>query len=145
MPATAESQHRTRSFARVIGPFIVLVPAIVILRAPDLAAILHSFFQNDALVWMMGALLLFCGLLIIAYHQYWSGTAAIIISLFGWFLAMRGLALLAVPQLIERGAYAAISTLPLVRTGFALLVLAGLWLSYVGWLVKPPESASSRI
>lgn len=145
MPATAESQRRTRSFARVIGPFIVLVPAIVILRAPDLTAILQSFFQNDALVWVMGALLLFCGLLIIAYHQYWSGAAAIIISLFGWFLTMRGLALLAVPQLIERGAYAAITVLPLVRAGFALLVLAGLWLSYVGWLVKPPESASSRM
>lgn len=142
MPATAESQRRTRSFARLIGPFIVLVPVIVMLRAPDLNLIIRDLFQNSALVWMMGALLLFCGLVIIAYHQYWSGAAAIIISLFGWFLALRGLALLTVPQLIEQGAYAAINAVPLVRAGFALLAVAGLWLTYVGWFVKPPESAS---
>jgi hypothetical protein len=37
-------------------------------------------------VWFAGALL-FGGLLIIAFHQYWSSVAAVIISLFGWILA----------------------------------------------------------
>lgn len=136
MPATAESQRRTHAFARVIGPFITLVPGIVIVRAADLTAILHDLFQNTALVWMMGALLLFCGLLIVAFHQYWSSPAAIIISLFGWFLGLRGLALLIAPQLIARGADAAITLLPAVRIGFGLLTLPGLWLTYVGW-IKP--------
>jgi hypothetical protein len=58
------------------------------------------------LVWFAGALLLFGGLLIIAFHQYWYGPSEILISLFGWFLALRGLVLLAAPQLIERGAAA---------------------------------------
>ena len=142
MPATTESKIRTRAFARVIGPFIVLVPSIIIVRAPDIQSILHSFFANEVIVWFAGAFLLFCGLLIIAQHQYWSGAAAIIISLFGWFLAFRGLALLAVPQLIASGADAALKFLPAVRAGFSLLVLAGLWLTYVGWFVKPPDSDS---
>jgi len=139
MPATVESKIRTRAFARVLGPFLVLVPGIIIVRAPDIDSILRSFFQNDVIVWFAGAFLLFCGLLIISFHQYWSSAAAIIISLFGWFLALRGLALLVAPQLIARGADAAIKLLPVVQAGFSVLVLAGLWLTYVGWFVKPPE------
>ena len=139
MSATVESKIRTRAFARVLGPFLVLVPGIIIVRAPDIESILRSFFQNDVIVWFAGAFLLFCGLLIIAFHQYWSSAAAITISLFGWFLAFRGLLLLAAPQLIARGADAAIKFLPAVRAGFSVLVLAGLWLTYVGWYVKPPE------
>jgi len=139
MTASVESKIRTRAFARVLGPFLVLVPGIIVVRAPDIHSILSSFFQNEVMVWFAGAFLLFCGLLIIAYHQYWSSAAAILISLFGWFLALRGLVLLAAPQLIASGAEAALKYLPAVQAGFSILVLVGFWLTYVGWVVKPPE------
>ena len=142
MSAASESKLRTRAFARVIGPYLVVVPGILIVRAPGLAPILSAFFENPAIVWMMGGLLVFCGLVIIAYHQYWSSPAAVMISLFGWFLALRGLVLLAAPQLILKGATASLQTVPLVRTGFFVLVLVGLWLTYVGWMSKPPTSGS---
>jgi hypothetical protein len=32
VPATQESQARTRAFARVIGPWLVIVPGIIVLR-----------------------------------------------------------------------------------------------------------------
>jgi hypothetical protein len=89
-------------------------------------------------VWVLGGLLLISGLLIIAHHQYWSSPAAVMISLFGWFLAIRGLILLAAPQLINRGGTASLNRLPVVRIGFSLLVLIGLWLTYVGWIAKSP-------
>lgn len=142
MPATPESKLRTRTFARVLGPFMVMVPGILVVRAPDMGPILTAFFQNEALVWIMGALLFFCGLLIIACHQYWSSPAAVMISLFGWFLALRGLILLAAPQLILRGGIASLHMVPAVRIGFSVLVLVGLWLTYVGWFTKPPASGS---
>jgi len=142
MPATVESQIRTHTFARVIGPFMVVVPSIVIYRAPGLGTMLTTLFQNEVLVWMMGALLFFCGLLIIALHQYWRSPAAVMISLFGWFLAIRGFILLAAPEMILRGGMASMHMVPAVRIGFSLLVLIGLWLTYVGWFTKPPASGS---
>jgi len=142
MAATLESKVRTRSFARVIGPFIAIVPSIIIVRAPNLGTMLTSLFQSEALVWMMGALLFFCGLLIIAFHQYWRSPAAVRISLFGWFLLIRGFILLAAPELILRGGMASMHMVPAVRVGFAVLVLIGLWLTYVGWFTKPPASDS---
>ena len=142
MPATPEARARTRAFARVIGPYLVIVPAIVVVRAPDMGTIASAFSRNEALVWTTGALLLFGGLLIIAQHQYWSGLSAILISLFGWFLALRGLALLIAPQLYASAGAAAMTMMPIVQTGFGLLVLIGLWLTFAGWIAKQPDASS---
>jgi hypothetical protein len=138
MPATLEIRARTRAFARVIGPFLVIVPGIVAVRAPETGTALTAFFENPALAWITGGLLLFGGLLIIAHHQYWSSLAAILVSLFGWYLALRGVVLLAAPQLIESAAGAAMNMMPMVRIGFGVLVLIGLWLTFVGWIARAP-------
>jgi hypothetical protein len=137
MPATPESEARTRAFARVIGPFLVIVPGIITARAPDMGVELSAFFGNAALVWITGGLLVFAGVFVIANHQYWSSASAILISLFGWFLALRGLALLAIPHLYEKASIEVMNAIFLVRIGFGLLVLAGLWLTYTGWIAKP--------
>ncbi len=142
MPATPESEARTRAFARVIGPFLVIVPGIVAVRAPGMGVQLSAFFENAALVWITGGLLVFAGLFIIANHQYWSSASAILVSLFGWFLALRGLALLVAPHLYEKAGIEAMNAIPLVRAGFSLLVLAGLWLTYTGWIAKPRQTVT---
>lgn len=138
MPATLASRTRTRAFARILGPWLAIAPGIIVLRAPEMGRLLSGFFENPVIVWFAGALLLFCGLLIIAFHQYWSSVAAVMISLFGWFLALRGLVLMAAPQLIERGAETSLAAMPVVRLGFGSLVVIGLYLTYVGWLSTPP-------
>ena len=86
-------------------------------------------------MWFAGALLVFGGLLIIAFHQYWSSVAAVMISLFGWILALRGVVLMAAPDLYERAAMS-MGAISLVRLIFGTLVAIGLYLTYVGWLAK---------
>jgi hypothetical protein len=119
-----------------MGPWLVIVPGIIVLRAPGMGALASEFFKSALFVWFSGALLLFVGLLIIAFHQYWSNMAAVLISLFGWILALRGLALMAAPELYERAAMSMDAMLP-VRLIFGVLVAIGLYLTYVGWLAKP--------
>jgi hypothetical protein len=95
MPDPApESLQRTRAFARVIGPFVALATVIVAIRLPDLTGLVNDLFANAVLPWILGAMMLACGLLVIAFHQYWSSVAAVLISLFGWFVALRGLTLM---------------------------------------------------
>jgi hypothetical protein len=135
MSASPEAQARTRNFARVLGPFMTIVPATVAIRADELGRMsLEGFFGNPVLVWVLGGMLLFAGLFIIAFHQYWSSAAAVIISLLGWFFALRGLVLLVAPSVYERAMPTAMGTMLLVRAGFFLIALAGLWLTYVGWI-----------
>ena len=104
-----------------------------------MGALVSSFFENAALAWIAGGLLLFGGLLIIAHHQYWSSASAILISLFGWFLALRGLVLLAALQLMARAAAGAVGAILAVRIGAGVLLLVGLWLTFVGWIAKPTK------
>ncbi len=140
MPATPESRARTRTFARVLGPYLVIVPGVILARLPEAIALAPAFFSNPALVWIMGALMVFAGIFIIANHQFWRGASAILISLFGWLIGLRGLVLLLAPHAYERVAEASAGAMPLVRAGFVLVFLVGLWLTYDGWIAKPPAA-----
>src|SRR5215472_4529108 len=139
MPASPQSLGRTRAISRVLGPFLAIVPTIIAIRAPDMGEIAHAFFETTALVWITGGFLVFGGLAIIAFHQYWSSVAAVIISVFGWILLLRGLVLLAAPQLYEQAANATAGSMPFIRAVFGVIVLCGLWLTYTGW--KPLRAA----
>jgi len=108
-----------------------------------MAALATDFFKNDLFVWFAGALLLFAGLLIIAFHQYWSSVAAVMISLFGWILALRGLVLMAASELHEHAATAMVA-ISVVRLIFGVLIVVGLYLTYVGWLAKPAVGTNNR-
>jgi hypothetical protein len=127
----------------VIGPWLVIVPGIIAARAPDMGAFATEFFKSALFIWFAGALLLFGGLLIIAFHQYWSSVAAVLISLFGWVLAIRGLVLMVAPKLYERVG-AVVNTVSLVRLIFGILVVIGLYLTYVGWLAKPALPSAAK-
>ncbi|EUA20668.1 putative membrane protein [Mycobacterium xenopi 3993] len=124
----------------MLGPFIAVVPAVVAIRAGTLRDQLSSFSEDPMWPWVLGALLFLGGLFVVAFHQYWRSVAAVIISLFGWFLLLRGLTLLAAPQLIVNGAESATETssaaVIVVRVVFGLLALCGVYLAYVGWLKK---------
>ena len=128
MSSRAEALHRTHLFARALGPFICIVPASMAARATEL--------QADPLrAWALGAALLLGGSTIIAAHQYWRGAAAIIISLLGWLLAVRGVLLLLAPQvdLVAADALSGPIGPAFVRALLLCLSVAGLYLTYVGW------------
>ena len=136
MPATAPSIARTRAIARVFGPFMAIAAASVAVRTADLGAILAGFFGNPALVFVTAAIMLACGLAIIAHHQYWSSAAAVAISLLGWYMALRAVALMVAPGLYRDASAAALTATPLVWAGCAVIGLIGLWLSWVGWIAR---------
>jgi hypothetical protein len=138
-----ETQLRTRAFARVLGPFVATATLIVAIRLPDLTGLLDGLFANAVLPWILGAFMLLSGLIVIAFHQYWYSPTAVLISLFGWFVALRGLALMAFPSAIESGAGDTLGSPGLLlgaRIFFLLLTAMGLWLTYVGWASHPTES-----
>jgi hypothetical protein len=134
-----EIRLRTRTLARVLGPFIASATLIVAIRLPDLTGLLDDLFANAVLPWILGAFMLVSGLVVIACHQYWYSVTAVLISLFGWFVALRGLTLMAVPSAIETGAGGALASPGLLlgaRIFFLLLTAMGVWLTYVGWVPR---------
>lgn len=139
--STPEGRHRTRMFARVLGPFVAVATLIIAIRLPQLGDLLSDLFTNGTLPWILGAAMLMMGLIVIAFHQYWYSVTAVLISLFGWFVALRGVAMMAFPSAIESGADTTVVSPGLLiaaRIFFLLLTAMGLWFAYVGWR---PESA----
>jgi protein-S-isoprenylcysteine O-methyltransferase Ste14 len=144
--SSEQSQVRTHMFARVLGPYFTIVPATVGVREAYMRTLFTEFKANPMWPWLYGAILLMLGLVTVAFHQYWRSPAAVIVSVVGWLLAIRGVILLVVPQ-----AYTSVGNAveggsggqALVRVLAICLALAGLYLTYVGWIAKPrrPESA----
>jgi hypothetical protein len=120
----------------VLGPYFSIVPAAIAARGDYVRILFSEFGANPMWPWLYGGILLMSGLVIIGFHQYWRGAAAIIVSLLGWFLAVRGVLLLTVPQTYDSAANALTGPIAyaLVRVFFVCLALVGLYLTYVGWI-----------
>ena len=132
MSVAMSQQDRTRAFARVLGPALLIIACAVALRAPDAAKIIVAIFDREQLLWIIGSLSVVAGLIVVAFHNRWSSPSAAIVSLIGWLMLVRGVALLAAPMLLYSAAATAGSVLP-IRLVFAILALVGLYLAWVGW------------
>ena len=147
MSTSEQSQFRTRMFARTLGPFFLIVPTTVAVRGSYMQTLFNEFKANPMWPWLYGAILLMFGLLIIAFHQYWRSPAAIIVSVVGWIMAIRGVLLLTVPSAYNAAGNAVYNSgaTAVIWVVFVCLALAGLYLTYVGWRPEPrtPEAAVS--
>ncbi|MCS7475735.1 hypothetical protein ACFFQW_41185 [Umezawaea endophytica] len=134
--ATVEAQERTRAFARVIGPYVATFTTFYAFRLPDLLGLLDDLLAQPVLVWLLGALMLGAGLVIIGAHRNWRGPLAVTVSLFGWFVAVRGFLLVVTPDTIRSAAVSTVLSptgLTLARVFFGVLAVIGLLLTYAGW------------
>jgi hypothetical protein len=132
LSASPQSQIRTRTFARVLGPYFVIVPITAVARASLMRTLLSEFSANPVWPWVTGAFVLLSGLVVIALHQYWRSAAAIIVSVVGWLVALKGLFLLAFPHTYLSMANSAIGAGALWRTVEICVAVAGLYLTYYG-------------
>jgi len=139
MSTSEQSQIRTRMFARALGPFFTIVPTTVAVRGSYMRELFTEFKANPMWPWLFGAILLMFGLVVIAFHQYWRSPAAIIVSVVGWFLAIRGVLLLTVPSAYDAAGNALYSSgaTAAIWVVFICLAAAGLYLTYVGWKPEP--------
>lgn len=64
---------------------------MAMVHASDMRAMVDEFAANRMWPWVLGAFNLLGGFIIITLHQYWRSVAAIIVSVLGWVLTLRGL------------------------------------------------------
>ena len=135
--SSTQLQPRTRTCARILGPYAAILGITVVARASEIRPLVSDFESNSVWVWVTGALVLLIGIVIIALHPHWRGAAAIMVSLMGWMIALRGLLLLAFPTVFLSVAKATIGMGPLWIAVSVVLALVGLYLTYVGWRPAP--------
>lgn len=131
-------------FARILGPYLVIAPLTGALRAPQMQTLLSDFQADPLWSWVVGAFVLLFGLTVVAMHNVWTNPPAVIISLLGWLIVLRGALLMAFPAAFVSAADAVIGTGPVWRIGFVGLAAVGLYLSFVGWRPRPAEPSAAR-
>ncbi|WP_179466857.1 hypothetical protein [Mycolicibacterium vinylchloridicum] len=140
-----QPQHRTRMFARVLGPFFTLIPVAGLARAAEMPQLLSEFTASAVWPWVTGAFILAGGIAIVAFHQIWRGLAAIVISVLGWLLVVRGLVLIAFPDVFASLADRMIGATAAWTAGFVVMALIGVYLTYVGWKPAPGRPQDNQL
>jgi hypothetical protein len=126
---------RTRTLARIVGPYLAVMAVMLFVRQGALPTLLPAFMGDAPLVLVSGAFTLIAGLAVIAAHHRWTGASAIAISLIGVAAALKGAMLMIVPSL-GSAMTAATARPPVLLVAAVVVLLIGLWLSFVGWLSK---------
>lgn len=127
---------RTRTLARIVGPYMLVIGTTLLTRQSLFDDMLPSFMDNHALVLSTGAFTLIAGLCMLTAHHHWSSGAAIVITLTGFAAALKGAWLMIAPE------WGAATTEAMVAAPWSLTVAAvselllGAWLTFVGWFAK---------
>jgi hypothetical protein len=133
-------------FARVLGPYLVIVTLTAIARASEMRTLTSEFGANPVWAFVTGAFILLTGLIVVALHPYWRGTAAITVSVLGWMTVAKGVSLLALPQTYISAVNSAVEPSVWWQASFVVVALVGLYLTYVGWAPaagRPAPKAAS--
>jgi hypothetical protein len=139
MRGEAES---TRTLSRVVGPTLVALGLLLLVRRGELTAILADFAQDAALGVVMGLVGFVAGLVMLAYHSRISSLAALVLTLLGWLMMLRGLMLLFAPSMVVTAASWFTDTPHALDATGAAIALIGAWISTVGFSGRPPPIAS---
>ena len=130
----------SRYIAKLLGPFLVAIGAGLLLNTDVFAAMAAEFLKSPALIFISGLLTLTAGLAIVNTHNVWTADWRVIITIFGWLGVIGGALRIMFPQLVAQ-----IGTLMLAQRGavvgaWIVVLLLGLWLSYLGYLDQPART-----
>lgn len=133
MSVSEQSQARTRMFARVIGPFLLILTVTALFRAPQAWEYASDNRTDPLWLWSTGAFTLLAGLTVVALHPCWRGAAAVCVSVTGWITTVKGFALTVFPDAGASAANIAMRAEGWARAAYVVFALIGLYLTYVGW------------
>jgi hypothetical protein len=87
----------TRYLSRLLGVFLLVTALSEWTQPALLTVVAPAMVDQPALLWVSGMLTFAAGLAIVLGHNVWSDPAAVVVSLLGWMMTIKGAGLLLVP------------------------------------------------
>ncbi|MEX0591633.1 MAG: hypothetical protein WD207_11165, partial [Xanthobacteraceae bacterium] len=143
-PNEERIMETSRFLARLVGPFLVAIGAGLLVNTDAFAAMAAEFLKSPALIFISGLLTLVAGLAIVNTHNVWVTDWRVIITIFGWLGVIGGALRIVFPQLVEQVGTAMLAQRGLLVGAWIVVLLLGLWLSYLGYLAKPARANANR-
>ena len=86
--------------AGVFGPLLTIMGLWMLLYSENLIKVMTSIKNTSGCFFMMGMINILVGLVIVNMYNVWMWHPAVLVSLLGWVLLIRGVLILYIPQLI---------------------------------------------
>jgi hypothetical protein len=120
----------TLDLAKAYGIAIVAVACAALFAPGRMSAVIADFERSAGLSFVTALFALTLGLVLVMAHSLWTDPAAVLVSLFGWIVLVKGILLLAAPEGLFKFATASASSSSRIRIwGIAALVLAAVFLA----------------
>ena len=129
---------RTRTLARIIGPYLLIVGTALLTRQQMLVAMLPDFMHQSGLVFFAGAFTVLAGLILLTAHHRWTSPAAIVVTLMGAAAVLKGAWLMLAPEWGAEVTNSFVTSPTAMISAAAFELLIGAWLTFVGWVARRP-------
>ncbi|MGH6950786.1 MAG: hypothetical protein ACREH4_07930 [Vitreimonas sp.] len=133
---TEHQSATTRFCARIIGPLMLIIGAVVAARFDTIATMIPGILEDGPLTFVIGIFTLTVGMILFAAHHHWTSPTAILVSLLGVFTVARGVILLLAPGFATEFATQALEGGPAAWIAAGAAIAIGLWLSWAGWFAR---------
>src|SRR5664279_1992575 len=126
---------RTIFLSRLIGLYCILVIPSMVLQRQATVDWMTALFHNQSLMWVLSVITLTIGLAMVLAHNVWSGGAlAVVVTLVGWAVLIKGLLFLFLPSGVESELILNVLRNPLpFYVWMTPSLLIGIYLTYGGF------------
>ena len=118
--------------ARIMGPFMVVSGAAMLVNPTALRAMAKDFMDSSALIFVAGMLALLLGLLLVNIHNVWVANWPVIITVYGWIAVAAGIFRMCFPDAVKSLGQRMIEKKGLIMGAAVINVLLGAFLTYKG-------------
>ena len=118
--------------ARILGPFMVVAGAAMLVNPTRLRAMAKDFMDSPGLIFIAGTLALLLGLLLVNVHNVWVANWPVIITLYGWISVVAGILRMCFPDAVKSLGQRMIEKKGLIMGAAVINVLLGAFLIFKG-------------
>ena len=130
--------ERSILLARIISVVYVSAALGAIFSANHYRRLPDDLFGNAGLTYVTGFMTVVLGILIVHYHNTWTKSWPVLITVIGWGALLKGVAIIVMPQVVHR-----VSTALWFERGVAafpyVAICLGLLFGYFGFVRKVPR------
>ena len=136
---------RTVFLARLIGLFLIVMAAAMVLNKAFMLATMTAIVHQPALILTFGMILLPVALAMVIGHNVWSGgPAPVVVTLVGWAMPAKSAVLLLPTPAASLSLYQAVRFEDFYYGYVAVITVIGLYLAYAGFRPRPSAAPRER-
>ena len=129
--------ERSILLARILSVVYVSAALGVIFSANHYRRLPDDLFSNAGLTYLTGFMTVVAGVLVVHYHNTWTKSWPVLITMIGWGALLKGVAIIIVPQVVHRVSAALFSAWGATAFPFVAICF-GLLFGYFGFVHQIP-------